>query len=81
MKKIFLGILVGTLILGTVTVAMAGPLPGEKQDNKLVFIKVLIAVKLPIGNFGILRGNREELRPIGSRPGLMESLPLVKHAA
>jgi len=25
MKKIFLGILVGTLILGTVTVAMAGP--------------------------------------------------------
>ncbi len=25
MKKIFLGILVGTLILGTVTIAMAGP--------------------------------------------------------
>jgi len=25
MKKIFLGMLVGTLILGTVTIAMAGP--------------------------------------------------------
>ncbi len=37
MKKIFLGMLVGTLILGTVTVAMAGPFTRReaRQQNRI----------------------------------------------
>ena len=37
MKKIFLGILVGTLILGTVTIAMAGPFTRRegRQQNRI----------------------------------------------
>jgi len=34
MKKIFLGILVGALILGTVTVAMAGPFPWRETRQQ-----------------------------------------------
>jgi hypothetical protein len=55
--------------------------PGGKQDNRLVFIKVLTVVKLLLGNFGILRGNKDELRPTGSVPGLMEISLLERRAA
>jgi hypothetical protein len=80
MKKIFLGTLVGTLILGTVSIAMAGPFTWRETRQQARIYQVWIVVRLHIGNFGISRGNKEELRPIGSRPGLMEHLPLVKHA-
>ena len=37
MKKIFLGVLIGTLILGTVTLAMAGPFTRReaRQQNRI----------------------------------------------
>jgi len=80
MKKIFLGMLVGALILGTVATAMAGPFTWRKQDSKLEFIKVLIVVKLQWGNIRGSNDSREGLKLIGSGLGLIEHLLQEKPA-
>ena len=62
MKKIFLGILVGALISEQLPSQWLDLLPGGKQDNRHVFIKVLILVRLQRGNINALSESKEELR-------------------
>jgi hypothetical protein len=54
MKKIFLGILIGTLILGTVTVAMAGPFTWREAKQQARIDRGVDRGRITCGEYQLL---------------------------